>query len=195
MIEAVFKYIYNYKKQIKDYIFVQLLVLLWICAYLKNGVYIEQFHILFVSRSIIFFFGILAIVVLVGYLLLLHKSRIRIREDMGEFIHLGMLPLSLILVFFSCGQNNVIVVIITMFLAVYAIILGLANIKKMTPIRKKNSPVPPKMSPNILKASRKERIAKGSGTSVTEVNALLKQFEESKKLMKMFSNGNLKLPF
>lgn len=133
MIEAVFKYIYNYKKQIKDYIFVQLLVLLWICAYLKNGVYIEQFHILFVSRSIIFFFGILAIVVLVGYLLLLHKSRIRIREDMGEFIHLGMLPLSLILVFFSCGQNNVIVVIITMFLAVYAIILGLANIKKMTP--------------------------------------------------------------
>ena len=153
MIEAVFKYIYNYKKQIKDYIFVQLLVLLWICAYLKNGVYIEQFHILFVSRSIIFFFGILAIVVLVGYLLLLHKSRIRIREDMGEFIHLGMLPLSLILVFFSCGQNNVIVVILTMFLAVYAIILGLANIKKMTPIRKKKNPVPPKMSPNILKAS------------------------------------------
>lgn len=42
----------------------------------------------------------------------------------------------------------------------------------MTPYERKN--------PNILKASRKERIAKGSGTSVTEVNALLKQFEESK---------------
>ena len=31
--------------------------------------------------------------------------------------------------------------------------------------------------------------------TVTEVNTLLKQFEESKKMMKMFSNGNLKLPF
>ena len=62
-----------------------------------------------------------------------------------------------------------------------------AIILSMTPYERKN--------PNILKASRKERIAKGSGTSVTEVNALLKQFEESKKLMKMFSNGNLKLPF
>ena len=61
-----------------------------------------------------------------------------------------------------------------------------AIILSMTPYERKN--------PNILKASRKERIAKGSGTSVTEVNALLKQFEESKKLMKMFSNGNLKLP-
>ena len=62
-----------------------------------------------------------------------------------------------------------------------------AIILSMTPYERKN--------PNILMASRKERIAKGSGTSVTEVNALLKQFEESKKLMKMFSNGNLKLPF
>lgn len=62
-----------------------------------------------------------------------------------------------------------------------------AIILSMTPYERKN--------PNILKASRKERIAKGSGTSVTEVNALLKQFEESKKLMKIFSNGNLKLPF
>lgn len=62
-----------------------------------------------------------------------------------------------------------------------------AIILSMTPYERKN--------PNILKASRKERIAKGSGTSVTEVNALLKQFEESKKLMKMFNNGNLKLPF
>lgn len=62
-----------------------------------------------------------------------------------------------------------------------------AIILSMTPYERKN--------PNILKASRKERIANGSGTSVTEVNALLKQFEDSKKIMKMFSNGNLKLPF
>ena len=50
-------------------------------------------------------------------------------------------------------------------------------------------------NPEIIKASRKERIAKGSGTSVQEVNKLLKQFEESKKMMKMMSNGNFNLPF
>ena len=50
-------------------------------------------------------------------------------------------------------------------------------------------------NPSIIKASRKERIAKGSGRSVTEVNRLLTQFEESKKMMKMFSNGNMKFPF
>ena len=50
-------------------------------------------------------------------------------------------------------------------------------------------------NPEIIKASRKERIAKGSGTSVQEVNKLLKQFEESKKMMKMMSNGNFKMPF
>ncbi len=49
--------------------------------------------------------------------------------------------------------------------------------------------------PNILKASRKKRIAAGSGTSVEEVNKLLKQFEEMKKMMKMLGNGNLKMPF
>ena len=49
--------------------------------------------------------------------------------------------------------------------------------------------------PEIIKASRKIRISKGSGTSVEEVNRLLKQFEESKKMMKMFSNGSFKLPF
>ena len=133
MLKSIYMYVLANQKHIKDYILVQLLALFWIRTYLKNGIYIEQFHILFVSQSIIFFFGILAIVILVGYLFLLHKSRIRIREDMGEFIHLGMLPLSLILVFFSCGQNNVIVVIITMFLTVYAIMLGGANIKKMIP--------------------------------------------------------------
>ena len=50
-------------------------------------------------------------------------------------------------------------------------------------------------NPEILKASRKERIAKGSGRSVTEVNSLLKKFEESKKMMKMMTNGNMKIPF
>lgn len=49
--------------------------------------------------------------------------------------------------------------------------------------------------PNILKASRKKRIAAGSGTSVEEINKLLKQFEEMKKMMKMLGNGNLKMPF
>ena len=49
--------------------------------------------------------------------------------------------------------------------------------------------------PNILKASRKKRIAEGSGTSVEEVNKLLKQFEDMKKMMKMLGSGNLKLPF
>ncbi len=50
-------------------------------------------------------------------------------------------------------------------------------------------------NPNIIKASRKTRIAKGSGTSVQEVNRLLEQFEQMKKMMKQFSNGNFKMPF
>ncbi|RAK23343.1 signal recognition particle subunit FFH/SRP54 (srp54) [Anoxybacillus vitaminiphilus] len=44
-----------------------------------------------------------------------------------------------------------------------------------------------KANPEIINASRKKRIAKGSGTSVQEVNRLLKQFEEMKKMMKMMS--------
>ncbi len=44
--------------------------------------------------------------------------------------------------------------------------------------------------PEIINGSRRMRIAKGSGTTVTEVNRLLKQFEESKKMMKMFAGGN-----
>ena len=50
-------------------------------------------------------------------------------------------------------------------------------------------------NPNIIKASRKTRIAKGSGTSVQEVNKLLEQFEQMKKMMKQISNGNFKMPF
>ncbi len=52
-----------------------------------------------------------------------------------------------------------------------------------------------RQNPNILKANRKQRIAKGSGRTVTEVNALLNQFEQMKQMMKMVSNGNFKMPF
>ncbi|ELK45741.1 signal recognition particle protein [Halobacillus sp. BAB-2008] len=45
-----------------------------------------------------------------------------------------------------------------------------------------------RQDPSVMNASRKKRIAKGSGTSVSEVNRLLKQFEEMKKMMKQMSN-------
>ncbi len=57
----------------------------------------------------------------------------------------------------------------------------------MTPEERRN--------PSILKASRKIRIAKGSGRSVEEVNRLLKQFEQMKLMMKQLKNGNFKFPF
>ena len=50
-------------------------------------------------------------------------------------------------------------------------------------------------NPDIIKASRKQRIANGSGTSVQEVNKLLNQFEQMKKMMKMMKNGSFKMPF
>ena len=62
-----------------------------------------------------------------------------------------------------------------------------AIVLSMTPYERKH--------PEILKASRKQRIAKGSGTTVAQVNQLLKQFEDMKKMMKMMGNGNFKLPF
>lgn len=55
--------------------------------------------------------------------------------------------------------------------------------------------------PDIINGSRRKRIAKGSGTSVEEVNKLLKQFDQMKKLMKQFTGmgkrrfGGIKLPF
>ena len=55
--------------------------------------------------------------------------------------------------------------------------------------------------PNILNASRKKRIAKGSGTSVEDVNRLLKQYEQTNKMMKQFMNmgkgkkRRMKMPF
>ena len=42
-------------------------------------------------------------------------------------------------------------------------------------------------NPDILNASRRRRIAAGSGTSVQEVNQLIRQFEQSKAMMKKFS--------
>ena len=52
-----------------------------------------------------------------------------------------------------------------------------------------------KKDPSIIKASRKTRIAKGSGVSVSEVNRLLEQFDNYKKMVKNVMNGNMKLPF
>jgi signal recognition particle subunit SRP54 len=70
-----------------------------------------------------------------------------------------------------------------------------AIIRSMTKAEKNN--------PEILNAKRKNRIAKGSGRSVTEVNRLLKQFEDMKKMMKQMTGmqqkgkkkGGFKLPF
>lgn len=45
-----------------------------------------------------------------------------------------------------------------------------------------------RVSPEIINSSRKQRIAKGSGTSVEEVNKLLRQFEQMKKMMRQFSD-------
>lgn len=55
-----------------------------------------------------------------------------------------------------------------------------AIIGSMTPKERQN--------PQIIDGSRRKRIAKGSGTDVQEVNRLLKQFEESKKMMRLMSN-------
>ena len=62
-----------------------------------------------------------------------------------------------------------------------------AIVLSMTPKERRN--------PDIIKASRKTRIAAGSGRSVQEVNKLLQQFDQMKKMMKQMTNGNMKLPF
>ena len=48
-----------------------------------------------------------------------------------------------------------------------------------------------KEHPECINGSRRNRIAKGSGTSVAEVNKLLKQFEQTRKMMKMAVDGSL----
>ena len=62
-----------------------------------------------------------------------------------------------------------------------------AIILSMTPYERRH--------PEVLKATRKQRIAKGCARSVEEVNRLLKQFEQMKVMMKQFKNGNFKMPF
>lgn len=69
-----------------------------------------------------------------------------------------------------------------------------AIINSMTPQERR--------SPEIINGSRRKRIARGSGTSIQEINRLLKQFKQTKKMMKQFSdmsNGKMKglrkLPF
>ncbi len=58
-----------------------------------------------------------------------------------------------------------------------------AIIYSMTPKERTN--------PEILNLSRKQRIAKGSGTDIAEVNRLIKQFDQMRKMMKMFTGGNM----
>ena len=66
----------------------------------------------------------------------------------------------------------------------HQILVNKAIIQSMTPQER--------LMPEIIKASRRQRIAKGSGTSVQQVNQLLKQFEQSKEMMKQLKNGKFK---
>ncbi len=71
-----------------------------------------------------------------------------------------------------------------------------AIIHSMTPAEREN--------PDLINQSRRTRIAKGSGTNIAEVNKLMKQFDDMRKMMKQFSNpliaakmmrGMPKMPF
>ena len=62
-----------------------------------------------------------------------------------------------------------------------------AIIQSMTPKERSN--------PDLIKASQRKRIAKGSGTSIQEVNALIKQFEQTKLMMKNQKNPRLQKMF
>ena len=61
-----------------------------------------------------------------------------------------------------------------------------AIIGSMTPLERER--------PEIINARRRERIAKGSGTTMADVNRLLKQFEDTCKMMKMAAGGKLQMP-
>ncbi len=61
-----------------------------------------------------------------------------------------------------------------------------AIIKSMTPQER--------TTPSILNGTRKTRIAKGSGTNIQEVNRLLKQFDQTRKMMQSFSKNKGKMP-
>ncbi len=56
-----------------------------------------------------------------------------------------------------------------------------AIIYSMTPLEREN--------PTLLNGSRRKRIAAGSGSNIQDVNRLIKQFDETRKLMKMMSKG------
>jgi len=53
----------------------------------------------------------------------------------------------------------------------------------MTPLERRK--------PELIKASRKRRIATGAGVTVQEVNRLLSQFEQTQKMMKQFAKGGM----
>ena len=61
-----------------------------------------------------------------------------------------------------------------------------AIIGSMTPLEREK--------PEILNARRRERIAKGSGTTMADVNRLIKQFEDMRKMMKMVTSGKMRMP-
>lgn len=61
-----------------------------------------------------------------------------------------------------------------------------AIISSMTPAERER--------PEIINARRRERIAKGSGTTMADVNRLMKQFDDTRKMMKTVAGGNLKMP-
>ena len=61
-----------------------------------------------------------------------------------------------------------------------------AIINSMTPLEREK--------PEIIDAKRRERLAKGSGTTMAEVNKLMKQFEDTRKMMKAVAGGNMKIP-
>jgi len=63
---------------------------------------------------------------------------------------------------------------------------NIAIIRSMTNKERKN--------PNILNASRRKRIAAGSGTTVQDVNNLIRQYDQSAKLMKQMTKGGFKMP-
>ncbi|WP_195458155.1 signal recognition particle protein [Alistipes sp. D31t1_170403_E11] len=61
-----------------------------------------------------------------------------------------------------------------------------AIISSMTPSERKH--------PEIINARRRERIAKGSGTTMADVNRLMKQFDDTRKMMKAVAGGGMKMP-
>ena len=61
-----------------------------------------------------------------------------------------------------------------------------AIINSMTPAEREK--------PEIINARRRERLAKGSGTTMADVNRLMKQFEDTRKMMKTVAGGNMKMP-